>query len=301
MRNTKRTYKDSLFRDIFNNAERLPEIYEALLDHKTTPGDITLATIDETLFTGVKNDIGFIVGNQHVLLVEHQSTINENMPLRLLMYLVEIYRRYVDKDAVYKKELIPLPAPKFYVFYNGLAEMPDAWALHLSDAFGGRDSDLELDVKVFNINNKPNRPILEKCHALKSYSVFVSTVRECIKNGNSLEIAVSNAVQYCITHDYLGEYFRQKQAKEVFDMLNFVWNQERALEVRAEEAMEKGLRLGRQEGLSQGLSQGVLETTTASIRNVMKSMDFPVEKAMDILQIPEEERAKYTALVLGKH
>ena len=32
-----------------------------------------------------------------------------------------------------------------------------------------------------------------------------------MKNGNSLEIAVSNAVQYCITHDYLGEYFRQKQ------------------------------------------------------------------------------------------
>ena len=34
-------------------------------------------------------------------------------------------------------------------------------------------------------------------------------------------------------------------------MLNFVWDQERALEVRAEEALEKGLRLGRQEGLSQ--------------------------------------------------
>lgn len=46
MRTTKYNYKDSLFRDIFNNEERLPEIYEALLGDKATPEDITLATID---------------------------------------------------------------------------------------------------------------------------------------------------------------------------------------------------------------------------------------------------------------
>ena len=54
-----------------------------------------------------------------MLLAEHQSTVNANMPLRLFMYLAEIYRQYVDEDAVYKKESIALPAPKFYVFYNG--------------------------------------------------------------------------------------------------------------------------------------------------------------------------------------
>jgi len=64
-------------------------------------------------------------------------------------------------------------------------------------------------------------------------------------------------------------------------MLNFAWDQERALEVRAEEARADG----RQEGL------------TASICNVMHSMNFSVEKAMDVLQIPADERAKYAALV----
>ena len=291
MKTTKRNYKDSLFRDIFNNVERLPEIYEALLGSKATPDDIMLTTIDGTLFTGVKTDVSFIVAKRHVLLTEHQSTLNANMPLRLLMYLSEIYRRYVDHDAVYKKELLPLPAPKFYVFYNGEEDMPDDWALHLSDAFAGRKGDLELAVKVFNINDKTNRPILEKCHALKSYSVFIAKVRENVKNGSTLEAAVGEAVRYCIANDYLGEYFRQKHKEEVFDMLNFAWDQERALEVRAKEAWENG----RQEGLS----QGVLETTIASIRNVMKSMNFSVEKAMDVLQIPMAEREKYAALVSG--
>ena len=68
-------------------------------------------------------------------------------------------------------------------------------------------------------------------------------------------------------------------------MLNFAWNQERALEIRAEEARADGKQEGRQEGL------------TASIRNVMHSMNFSVEKAMDVLQIPADERAKYVALV----
>ena len=287
MRRTKRSYKDSLFRDIFNNRKRLSEICEALLGLKATPWDITLATIDETLFSGIKNDVGFIVRNEYVLLAEHQSTVNANMPLRLFMYLAEIYRQYVDEDAVYKKESIALPAPRFYVFYNGSTEMPDCWEHHLSDAFGGRKGDMDLNVTVLNINDKPQRPILEKCPSLKSYSVFVAQVREHVKKGGTLESAIGEAVQYCIAHDYLRDYFRQKHTKEVFDMLNFAWNQERALEVRAEEAMEKGL------------AQGVLQTTAASICHIMKSFNVSMEKAMDVLQIPTAERAKYAQLVKG--
>ena len=155
--------------------------------------------------------------------------------------------------------------------------------MRLSDAFGGRKGDMDFVVEVININDKPNRPILEKCHALKSYSVFVAKVRECVKNGGTLEAAVGDAVRYCIANDYLKEYFRQKQKEEVFDMLNFVWNQERALEVRAEEAMEKGIEKG----------------VATSIRSMMDRLGFSMEKAMDVLQIPVAERAKYETLVKG--
>ena len=289
MRKTKRLYKDSLFRDIFSNEERLSEIYEALLGRKADPQDITLATMDETLFDGIKNDVGFIVRNEYVILIEHQSTINENMPLRLFMYLAEIYRRHVDEDSVYRKKRIRLPAPRFYVFYNGMEEVPDTWRLRLSDAFDGRQGSMELVVDVININidDKKERLLLGKSHALKSYSVFVTKVRECIKNGSTLEAAVGEAVQYCVSHDYLREYFRQKHKKEVFDMLNFAWNQERALKVCAEEA--------REDGLAQGLENGL----AASIANVMKNMGVSMEKAMDVLQIPAAERAKYAQLVKG--
>ena len=171
----------------------------------------------------------------------------------------------VEENATYNKIFI-----YGYISPNsiGIEEMPDAWTLRLSDAFGEHQGAMELVVEVLNINymdDKPNRLILEKCHALKSYSVFVAKVRECVKNGSTLEAAVGDAVRYCIAHDYLKEYFCQKYKEEVFDMLNFAWDQERALEVRAKEAREDG----RQEGLSQGLSQGILETTLTSICNVI--------------------------------
>ena len=74
-------------------------------------------------------------------------------------------------------------------------------------------------------------------------------------------------------------------------MLNFVWDQERALEVRAEEA--------REDGIKAGLSQGVFETTISAIRSMMKNLGLSMGKAMDVLQIPADERAKYAMLIKG--
>ncbi len=74
-------------------------------------------------------------------------------------------------------------------------------------------------------------------------------------------------------------------------MLNFVWDQERALEVRAEEA--------REDGIKAGMSRGALETTISAIRSMMKNLGLSMEKAMDVLQIPDDERAKYAMLIKG--
>ena len=287
MKSGNRKYKDSLFRDIFNDPLRLTGLYEALEGIAASPDEIRLATIDETLFSGIKNDVSFFVRDRHVILAEHQSTINANMPLRLAMYLMEIYRQYIPSDAMYRRELIALPAPRCYVLYNGTEEMPDRETLRLSEAFGKKKSAMELEVEVININDAPNREILERCHELKSYSIFIAKVRERVKNGSMLKPAVIDAVEYCIKHDYLRDYFRKKYEEEVFDMLNFAWDQERALEVRAEEAMEKGRQEGRQEGL------------VHSIRNLMENLQWTPDKAMDALSVPPAERIKYAALVKG--
>ena len=63
------------------------------------------------------------------------------------------------------------------------------------------------------------------------------------------------------------------------------------------EERKEGFREGERQGFTNGLAEGKAEGVAFSISNMMKSLGVSVEKAMDILQIPADERTKYAALV----
>ena len=235
----KRTYKDSLFRDIFNDKRRLQQIYKALTGKLVPLKDIKITTLRGTFFEDIKNDISFMAGNRHIILMEHQSTLSENMPLRMLWYIAKLYRQRVNPDAPYKKARVSLPAPHFYVFYNGTMAAPEKWTMCLSDAFEENEHTLELVVTAYNINYEENKELLEKCHDLKCYSIFVNQVRQELAAKQTLRQAVASAIRYCKDNDLLTDYFARKEQEEVFDMVSFKWDWNRAMEVRVAEAAEE--------------------------------------------------------------
>ena len=63
------------------------------------------------------------------------------------------------------------------------------------------------------------------------------------------------------------------------------------------EERKEDFKEGKAEGKAEGLAEGKAEGLASSIRNMMKNMGVSLEKAMDVLQIPTDERAKYAALV----
>ena len=76
-------------------------------------------------------------------LYEHQSTKNPNMPLRGFLYFARQYEGLVTagKRSLYGRTMVPLPSPKYVVFYNGTEDLDDETTLYLSDAFSeGRGS-----------------------------------------------------------------------------------------------------------------------------------------------------------------
>ena len=94
----KRNHKDSLFIDLFckdqkSGKENFISLYNALhqtnLDLKTTT--LEEVNIENILYMALSNDIAILVDDRLIVLVEHQSTINENMPLRLFKYISRIY------------------------------------------------------------------------------------------------------------------------------------------------------------------------------------------------------------------
>ena len=87
-----REYKATLFSELFNEPDRLRELYNALAgtDYgEDTPVEIN--TLENVFFNDLKNDVSFTIDDKYVLLLEHQSTLNNNMPLRCLMYIARVY------------------------------------------------------------------------------------------------------------------------------------------------------------------------------------------------------------------
>lgn len=232
-------YRDTVFRDYFNDEERLLSLCNALLG--TDAAALKINTLEGTFFDRQKNDISCVVENNFLVLVEHQSTINENMPFRCLSYVAELMNNLIeDKDKLYHKALIRFPAPRFYVFYDGDAKEPLQREMRLSDAFDGDNCALELVVTSLNINYGLNQPLLEKCRYLHDYSTLVGKVKEELRLGLTRKEAISRAVKFCIDNGIMGNYLVEN-SMEVFNMLALQWEQDKAIRASYEDGRDDGI------------------------------------------------------------
>ena len=135
-----REHKDSVFVDLFYNDEtadiNLLSLYNALHDTELEDADlIRKIKVEDVLYMNFRNDLSAVINRESLGIWEHQSTINPNMPLRLLLYVGRAYEQLVEKEARYKTKLIKIPVPEFYVFFNGKRDFPIEKNLYLSDAF----------------------------------------------------------------------------------------------------------------------------------------------------------------------
>ena len=203
----KRNYKDSLFRNIFKDKKRLCSLYNALSGENISPRDIIINTLRGTFYNDVKNDISFDIGNHTVVLMEHQGSWNPNMPLRMLWYIGKLYRRHIDVDMAYRSKMVKIPAPKFYVLYNGSKDEPEHRIMRLSEAFEGESHSLELVADSYNINLAKGKKLLDSCYELRCYSVFVAKVQEYLATKQNLTQAIKSAIRYCRNNELMKEYF----------------------------------------------------------------------------------------------
>ena len=219
------------------------------------------------------------------MLIEHQSSINPNIALRLLMYIARVYEKIIDRKTIYGTQLQRLPQPEFFVLYNRLAEYPDEKIIRLSDAYESIISlglpekekpSLELEVKVINIKHGRNEEKVKKCKTLAGYSAFVGKVQEFEKENLSREDAIKKAVIYCVEHNILKEFLEQNSS-EVLNMLILDWNMEDALAVRFEEGIEKGMEKGitttARNALAEGVAPEIVQKITGLDLETIKTMN----------------------------
>ena len=204
---------------IFNNKEDLLQLYNAInhTDYQN-PDDLEVNTLEDVLYLSMKNDVSFLVGGT-MNLYEHQSTFNPNMPLRGVFYFGRLYQGYVAKNE------------------------PDSMELKLSDCFEATDDEkscLECTAIMLNINYGHNQELMHQCRRLEEYAIFVRCVREYMQLEDTMEDAVSKAMDACIRQNVLTDFLKKHRA-EVLEMILTTYNKK---------LHEKALRReGRDEGI----------------------------------------------------
>jgi hypothetical protein len=271
-------YKDSVFTKLFGEKDKLAELYNAIAGTSYTADDIELVTLENVIFVGRENDVAFIADGKLIVLIEHQSTINPNMPLRCLLYVAREYQMVADNDVIYSTQLLKIPTPEFIVMYNGTDEYPEESELRLSDAFIDPTDSLELKVKVYNVNNGHSSEIMSRSRTLTEYSIFVERTRKYKGSKAKVGEALEKAVRECIEEDILKE-FLMKYGSDVINMLNMEWNLDDALRVREKDGREK-------ERIDIAIS--LLEVL--DIETIAKKTKLTIEKVLE-LKKQHEQRA----------
>ena len=229
---------------------------------------LEVTTIENFIYMEMKNDVSFML-DCTLNLFEHQSSNNPNMPLRGLFYFAQHYGKIVSNKALHNHTLIKIPTPRYVVFYNGKEQLPERKVLRLSDAFYNKsvEGSIEVEATIININYGKNKDIMDKCKVLFEYSTFIQIVREYVGNVeySTKEIAINEAIQYCIEHGILARLLREHRA-EVIDMFFSEYTLEDAIEDAKIEARENAIKEVRETVIKE-----VRETVIKEVReNVMK-------------------------------
>ncbi|MBR0463583.1 MAG: hypothetical protein IJJ23_04265 [Clostridia bacterium] len=246
MSGVQREYMDRLFCFIFGSEEHKDwtlSLYNAVNGTSyENPDDIQITTLTEVVYMGMHNDVAFLITDE-INMFEQQSTFNPNMPLRLMQYTSNIYKKLITfwQKNKYGKTLIRLPVPKLVVFYNGTKDEPDERILSLSDAFAEEkrdDADITVRVRMININTGKSPDIVSACKPLVEYTWLVGRVRDCEKT-MELDTAVDIALDE-MPESFLIKTYLEANRLEVKKMLLTEYNEAKTMEMFKEEGREEG-------------------------------------------------------------
>ena len=278
-----RKYKDSVFTDLFGSdktgKENFLALYNALSGNVFKLEEVSLERkiIERSLYKTFNNDVSWEINGKLIVLVEHQSTVNENMPFRCLEYVTRIYEGIVPIKERYAEKVYKIPNPDFYVVYIGKKELPLEQELRLSNAFYEKDgSKLELVVKVKNCSDSKLLPLIGNCDILKQYCQFIEIVEQNYNRvfpKRSFKKAIEIAMEQGILTDYLD-----RKSREVINMLCAKYDYKMDIAVKKEEAFQDGQEAKAIEDAKSFYANGV------SVEIIAKSLKMTQEQVLQIVK-----------------
>lgn len=213
----KRTAKNSVFLDLFQDKKNLLKLYKALHPEDTdaTEDKLDIVTIDNVLTDNLYNDLGIMVGNNKLLLLlEAQASWTVNILIRILLYLAQSYHEYFERtsQSLYKSKKVKMPKPELYIIYTGnKGKKPDIISLS-KEFFDGVDIDIEIKAKVIYESDKDN--------IINEYIIFCKVFNEQVKVYGVTKQAVTETIHICKDRNILKQYLSSKEVEVVTIMMS---------------------------------------------------------------------------------
>ena len=285
-------YKDTVFRKLFGeNRENALSLYNAVNGTTyTNPDDLEYTTLEDVIYMKYKNDLSFLI-DKTLSLYEHQSSYNPNMPLRGFLYYADLYRKLIHRsERLYGKHLLKIPRPHYIVFYNGSEKdmEEERRTLRLSDAFETDTGagEYEWTATMININSGKNESIMDSCHVLYEYAVFVAKIKR-YRDSMELKEAIDLAVRKCIEENILRDFLEQHR-REVCDMCLTEFDEKKYEDVLREEGREEGLAEGRKKEVFMSVQEGDYGVVRGAQKLNLSVEEFEKEMSAAGYQIPIE-------------
>ena len=221
----KRTAKNSVFLDLFQDKKNLLKLYKTLHpeDADTTEDTLDIVTIDNVLTDNLYNDLGIMAGNNRLLLLlEVQSSWTVNILIRILLYLAQSYHEYFEKttQSLYKSTKVKIPKPELYIIYTGnKGKKPDTISLS-QEFFNGADIDIEVRAKVIYESNTDD--------IINQYIIFCKVFDEQRKLYGMTKQTVKETIRLCKDRNILKEYLINRE-KEVVTIMMSLFDDEQIM------------------------------------------------------------------------
>ena len=213
----KRTAKNSVFLDLFQDKKNLLALYKTLHpeDADATEDTLDIITIENILTDNLYNDLGIMAGDDKLLLLlEAQSSWTINILIRILLYLAQSYHEYFDRtsQSLYKSTKVKMPKPELYVIYTGnRGRKPDMISLS-KEFFDGADIDIEVKAKIIYESDDDN--------IINEYIVFCKVFNEQVKKQGMTKQAVTETIRICKDRNILRQYLSSKEVEVVTIMMS---------------------------------------------------------------------------------
>lgn len=311
----KNNVHDKSYKDLFSNKETFLNLIQSFISdtwgNELNKDDLVLVNKSYILsdYEEQESDIVYKakLGDEEVyfyMLLEFQSSVDFRMPIRLLLYMIEIWREVLKntESKKFKRKAFRLPAIVPIVLYNGKNKWTAARSLKevISNSEIFAESILDFKYEVIDINRYNKKDLYDKQNISSAIFLldqdinrieFYDRLKDIVVGFNNLSIEDKLQLKHWLINANKEEDNFKDNIEKIFnadkrEVLDMTSNISKGLEKLKEDGIREGKIKGKEEGKIEGKIEGKTEILIKQLNKKFKAL--PKEYIEKIKVLPED-------------